>query len=749
LDKNLTEPEILFKDEEEIHLRDYFRVIVKRQRLIAAFLLVTITVVAIVTFSTTPLYQGNCKVLIEKSRTVSLADRYYQSMWDPEFLSTQIEIIKSRRVALRVVDMLDLENTWDRYMGIDRKKTTIFHAIKESISGALKDMLEILPSDSNNTSSEAATSPELSKREMLAIAIAREISVTPLPETRLAIISYTSPNPRLAAMVANSVAKAYIETILNMKMDATRRTLEWMTKKAAEEGNKVKEAEERLHRYMKKNDIVTLENRLTVLPQKLSALSSQIVKAQAEFEEYKALYQMVRKVGNNLNAAETIPAIADNKALQTLNEQIVLSEKNIMTLSGKYGAKHPVMKKAVSDLQLLKNKRRDEISRGIRSIKNNFELARGRLENLQEQMEKTRAEALRLNERFIQYSALKREVDTTRKLYDALMVKIEEKSITEETQPVNLEVVETAEVPIFPVKPRKLRNMLLGLVLGLFGGIGLAFFIEYLDDTVNYPEEAERILKTACMGTIPFSEARKNNEFNLATYDAPRSPLAESFRALRTSILLSTPDKTPGSILVTSAQAGEGKTTIASNLAFIMAQMDKKVLLIDADLRKPRVHKVFRLDNSAGLSNFLAGAVDRPIVSQGYDVNNLHVITSGPVPPNPSELLSSRRLQSLLESASSEYQMIIIDSAPVLAVADSIILSRMVESIVMVTRAHKTRYDAVKRAIRSIADVNGKLAGIVINALNIQKSDYYYNYYYSRYGHYGEDETEEKGETDV
>lgn len=740
---NAGEVNLSFREEQEIHLRDYLRVIIKRREVIIAFFLITLTVVIIATFAQTSMYTSGCKVVIEKIRPEHLADRYYGRSWDPEFLATQAEIINSKRVALRVVDMLDLVNRWDAYMGIKKEnEETIFHPLKVMLIDFKNSIKAFFSTDDNNTDTATGTPlPEMSRRDILALTIVEDISVKPIPDTKLAVISYTSPNPQLAALIANSTTKAYIDTILNMKMESTRRTIKWMTRKAEEESRKLKDAEEALHRYMKKNDIITLENRLTVLPQKLSTLSAQLVTAQAEFEEYKALYQMVLRIGNNLNAAESISAISDNKALQALHEQILMSEKNIMTLSRKYGSKHPLMKKAASDLQLLKKKRKEEILKGISSIKNNFELARRKMENLQEQMDKTKAEALRLNERFIQYSSLKREVETNSKLYDALMIKIEEKSITEETQPVNLEIVERAEILLSPSSPRKMRNIALGIILGLFGGIGLAFFLEYLDDTVNYPEEAERILNIPVLGTIPHDEDTEHGHSpEMTVYEKPRSPLSESFRAIRTSILLSSAEVTPSSILITSPGAAEGKTTMAVNLAFIMAQTGRKVLLMDADLRKPRIHKIFHLDKRTGLSNYLAAGGEHGEIVQKGPEENLFIIPAGPIPPNPSELLSSDKMKLLISSESEKFDLIIIDSAPVISVADSIILSKFTATTILVTMAHKTKYDLAKRAIRSIQDVNSKLAGLIVNNLNVRKSDYYYHYYYSRYGHYGDEE---------
>jgi len=305
---------------------------------------------------------------------------------------------------------------------------------------------------------------------------------------------------------------------------------------------------------------------------------------------------------------------------------------------------------------------------------------------------------------------------------------LKEQNITEQNQSVNVWIIERAKTPVVPATPKKKRNILLGLMLGLFGGIGLAFFIEYLDNTVKSPDEAEERLGLSVLGLV---ERFDTGAGELLTELDPHSNITESYKGIRTSLLLSSADKPPKAILITSMLPGEGKTTTAANLAAVIAQSELKVLLIDADLRKGRLHKMFDFDNSKGLSTYLAGIDGSEVMVAGPE-KNLKIIPSGPVPPNPSELLGSRKMKDLLSSAADKFDIIIFDSPPVMSVTDALILSKIVDGTTIVIKAGETTYEAVERELKSFRELDSRILGIILNAVNREKSDYY-NYY----GYYG------------
>ncbi|MDP2107161.1 MAG: polysaccharide biosynthesis tyrosine autokinase, partial [Desulfobulbaceae bacterium] len=332
---------------------------------------------------------------------------------------------------------------------------------------------------------------------------------------------------------------------------------------------------------------------------------------------------------------------------------------------------------------------------------------------------------------------LKREVETNRSLYNALISKVKEQGATEQTQSVNIWVIKKATTPSSPAKPDPGRNLLLAVILGVFGGVGIAFFVEYLDNTVKSVEEVERQTGLHVLGVI--TQQEKNIDINTALRDESRSLIAESYRSIRSQVLLSSAGNPPKCILVTSGMPQEGKTTTALNLARILSQSESSVLLVDCDMRKPRIHKVFGLSNKFGLSNYLTSTGQAAPIQKAAD-EKLDIIPSGPVPPNPSELLASTNMRQLLEEMSVRYDFIIIDSPPVMSVTDSQILSRLVDGTIIVTKGGDTTWDELKRAVRLFADVKAHMLGIVLNAVKIKDSNdaYYYQGYYNYYGSYSE-----------
>lgn len=688
-------------EEREIHLRDYLRVLFKRKYTILTFFVIVFVVVFIGAMSATPVFQATTKVLIEKVELYNLsAMSPYLMPYDPDFYNTQMELIKSTSVARRVVKNLSLEEKYVSYFPEQKK------AIQENKKGA----------------------------EALAGIIRSGIMVNPVKNTKIIDISYLSTNPEFAALIANSVAQAYIEEMLEMRMSFSRYSIEWMTKKAEEEKSQLEDAERNLQGYMKSHDILTLQDRIALTPEKLTALNTQLIEAEAKRKELELLYNQV--TGVNPKDAETIPAIASDPTLQALRSQTIQAEQDLKELSKKYGQKHPSMIKAQEDLKILQERKQQEIKRIIASLKNEYELARAKENTLKGAFSATKQETINLNEKFIQHGILAREVETNKQLYDALMKGVKEQSVTGELQTLRIWVVEQAKKPGSPVKPRKGLNILLGIIVGLFGGGGLAFFFEYLDNTIKSPDEIERRFGVSVLGVVPLVETREGN-IEEAVIKDPQNVIAENYKTIRTSVLLSSPDKPPQNILVTSMGPEEGKTVTSTNLAITIAQSEYSVLLVDSDLRKPRVHKIFGLDNAKGLSTYLAGASPVVNICNG-PIPNLKILPSGPLPPNPSELLASHKMEELMKALNERFHIIIWDSAPLMTVTDSFILSRILDGTIIVTRAGKTTYEIVRRGLKGLegrreGDMGAHVLGIIINALDLRKSDYYYHKYYNYY----------------
>jgi polysaccharide biosynthesis transport protein len=723
------------EEEKEIHLRDYYRVLSKRRYMVLTFFTIVFLIFLIATLSATPIFMATTKVLIEKNEPTSVAmSNMYYSPYDPDFYGTQYQLINSTSVAQRVVKMLSLDKTYDSYV---KEQQAGFNIIGGTINW-FKELFSLVLNVTGITKPHAAAvkkeaSPEELEAKAMSLSqmISGSIIVSPVPNTKLVNISYMSTNAELASLIVNSVAKAYMDEILEMKMNSSRYSMRWLTEKAEEERGKLESSEQALQAYMRDKDIVTLENRIALVPEKLSEVATQIATSESKRKEMESLYNKVKDVSHNIENAETVPAIASDPTVQSLRAQIMKAEQNITDMSKKFGQKHPAMVTAQAELRGLKAKKEQEIRRVIETIKNEYEMAKTNEETFRKMVSQTKAETQNLSEKFVQYEALKRETETNRQLFDAIIKQMKEQNITQDIQTINVWVIEKAETPQYPAKPDKTRNILYGVMVGLMGGIGLAFFIEYLDNTVKSPEDVETKLGAPVLGVVTLLATREKNIEEVVLKE-PQSAFAESYRVLRTSILLSSADSPPKNILITSISPGEGKTVTSLNLAMTIAQSEHSVLLIDGDLRRPRIHKIFGLDNSKGLSTYLAGASDIKITPKA-GLPNLNIMTSGPIPPNPSELLGSSKLQELIKTLNERYDIIIWDSAPLLTVTDSLVLSKILDGTIIVVRAGETQYESVKRGLKSLQDIESHFLGIVINALDVKKTDHYYYQYYNYY----------------
>lgn len=722
--------------EKEIHLRDYLNILRKRKLIIFSIFIIVFTVVLIKTLTATPIYEASTRLLIEKTDASPLMPNYGYTPYDPEFLQTQAQIITSLPVAKKVVTQLNLEQTYDRYVTDMDESGFSVTAVVDWIKGLYAVVAKI----TNNVFAKPVKTfkeideQEASKADLIAEMISASVTVEPLEETKIVKVSFMSANPELALIIANATAKAYMDQLLEMKLQASNYNRKWMGLKGEEEAEKLKKAKKALNEYMKANDIVTIEDRVTIIPQKMAQLGSELAQAETRQKELETVYAKIRHSQNNYEELETIPVIADDPVLKLIRDQILKVEQNIMEQSKKYGPKHPVMVRVNSELAILKTKRNQEIRHIIRTVKNRYELANSNTRDLRELLDKTKKEAVNLNEKFIQYEILKREIENHQNLFNALTSKADEQSITEKAQNINVWVVEKAQLPEFPSKPNRKRNILLGIIMGLFGGVGLALFLEYLDNTIKTPDDVEEKYNMPVLSTVSKVKDHTKTLYKLIL-DEPSSAFAESFKSLRASIMLSSSDAPPKTILITSMAPKDGKTTIATNLAMAIAGSGNKVLLIDCDLRRPMLHQVFGLENQKGLSTFISGTSSVEIIRDGLP-ENLSIIPSGPIPPNPSELMISKRLKDLVRSLKNRYDFIIFDTPPIISVSDTLIISKIVDASLIVTRFGKTTYEMMGHGMKQLAGIEAKVIGTVINGVDERKSGYYYYHYNKEYYQY-------------
>ncbi|TWI68199.1 capsular exopolysaccharide synthesis family protein [Desulfobotulus alkaliphilus] len=721
--------------EKEIHLKDYLRVVMKRKKMVAVFFFITLITVIIGSISSTPLYRASVKLKLESNDANPLAGniRYYR--YDPEFTQTQMEIIQSKAVAEKVVDYLDLVNSYNSFFPETKKEgfslTAYFKEyLKDFISTVIRrhERDELAAAEEKGEDLQALYfAHDKSPGSLMAEMVRGGVAVSPVQMSRIINVSYTSQNPVFSALVVNSIAQAYIERILEMRMENVGYTLDWMKKTAQEEREKLESAEMRLQQFLRDRDIVTIEDRIAIIPQRLNQLSSDLTQAESERKRLEAVVQLIRQTEEGM--LQSIPVIATNRAFQDIRALTAQKNQEFLDASQRYGERHPVMQRLTRELEALEERKVNEIRSIVQALTNEYQLALANEKNLTDQLRRTKSEASRLNEAFVQYKIFQREVETSQQLYQALVGRIKEQTITEQTRDVDVWVIERAKVPTAPFNQNMKKNILLGLVLGLFGGIGLAFFLEYLDNRISMAEDAEEKTGLPVFGAV--GTLRGNDEEKLRVLlDHPSSLDSEAYKSIRASLSLATSKGLPASLMVTSHAPGEGKTLTCVNLAISIAMSGKNVLLVDADMRKPRLHKIFNLDNTKGFSGLLSGEEFKKgtiFMPQGA---HFYVMPAGKKPVNPSELLSSNLMDELIVKFVKAFDIVIFDTPPAGLVSDAVVLAQKVENVLLVTRSEKTKYDDVKACIRKFAGLEAKVIGQIVNAIDLKRQGYGEGAYY-------------------
>ncbi|MEW6079755.1 MAG: polysaccharide biosynthesis tyrosine autokinase [Thermodesulfobacteriota bacterium] len=696
------------QNEDEIHLREYVTIILKRKRIVIAIFVAALVIGLLVSLSASPMYTAVTRVKVEQKAGNPLEDLYGISRQDPAFFNSQIQIISSLAVMEKVVNIMKLTETYASLFPDKKNK-------KEDKK----------PAEANAATGAPEEKPVTEK---LAATLLPGLKVERVRDSQILSLSYTSHNPAFSALVCNTMPRAYIEQLLEMKMTNTEYTIDWMEKKAVTEREKLEEAEHALQNYLVAQDIVTIENRITIIPERLSQINTELSQAESKQRELKTIMAQIDRT--SVDSLDTIPTIAAETSLQTIRGLIREAEQNMITLSQKYGEKHPLRIQARDTLNELQAKKEAETRNIVQRIRNEMQLAATNQESLNRQLDDIKAEAARLNEKSIQYNILKREIETRRQLYDALVSRIKEQSMTKQIRDVDVYVVEPARTPASPSNQNLPRNLLIALVIGCVGGIGAAFFLEYMDNTISLCEDAEEKTGVKAIVSIPYisGEDGKNPETIVSQH--PASSEAESYKTVRTALSLSTPTGFPKTMMVTSVYPSDGKTITCANLAIAIAQADRSVLVVDCDMRRPTLHRVFGKSSRNGFAEILTGQIKKDAAIQETDIPNLHLIPAGTIPPNPSDLLASEQTVKIIKDLGKNYDIVIFDTPPMASVSDGSVLAGYVEKIVLVTRSGVTRYEDVVRVVNNLGATSAKIVGQVVNAVDMSRQRYYYPYYY-------------------
>ncbi len=720
-------------------LLEYWRIARKRRATILTIAFVVFTIGLVATLKEKPVYRarGLVEIQTENPDVPTLQELFQAENISDAYLETQYRILESENLARRVIAQLKLSETAE--FGFSPS-----HSMENKQDEASASQVFAV---AGRSSRPADIDNEVLKK------FQDRLDIEPLKRSRLVDISFESNDPKLAAQTVNTLADTYIQQSLEVRWDASQKASDWLSQQLSGMKVQLEKSEDELQEYARNNGLLFLETDKgtieNIVTQRLRELQEGLTKAQTDRYEKESLYNLLER-----GDFASLPGVIDNKLMQDLTERLAELERERARLSAIFYPDYPQVKEIQNQIDATQEVLSGERQRAAYAITNDYHAAAEREEMLQRAFREQQAQANVIAEKSVQYNILKREADTNKQLYVDLLEKLKETGVSTSLKAANIRVVDPAYPPKKPVRPRILLNLPLALIFGLAFGIGGAFLQEHLDNTFKTAEEIERFLHLAVLASVPavqspngqgaihglYERARilgKDKEKDRTSL-APRwsriegngqnTDLAEAFHGLRTSVLLSTAKRPPKSLLVMSAQGREGKTTVATNLAISLAQLEERVLLIDADLRRPSVHSFFGVANSSGLVNYLTGNQDWRSLVYRPGPAGLDVLLCGPVPPNPADLLSSEYMRNLIRDASKEYKFVVLDSPPLLNLADSRILATLVDGVILVVGGGITPRDLVHRAYTSALDAGAHVLGATINFADT-KTGYYSSAY--------------------
>jgi capsular exopolysaccharide synthesis family protein len=739
--------------EGEPHLLDYVRVLYKRRWLASTAFTVVFLLVTVYTFTATPIYEGTSKLLIEADNPniVSFKEVIDEQVAKTDYYQTQYNILRSRTLARRTIEHLQL---WDREeFGAPPKEKKF--TIRGAAAGAVTSVIDLVgrpfrageqaastnapvgrgfsPGGTGTADPAGTASADETDAQSRAIdAFLANLKISPVRNSRIVDVKFRSTDAALSATVVNTLARMYIEQNLEYKFMSSKEASDWLGERLTEERTHVEDAEAALQRYKEANDAISLEDRENIYVQKLAELNSAVTRAKTERLEKEALYNQLRGIQNNSAALDTFPAILTNTFIQQQKSEVADLQRQLAAMSERLGEKHPDFIKVRTGLQTAEAKLQGEIGKVVQSVRNQYLAAQTQENSLIGALESQKREALAMNRKGIEYGVLQRELESTRQIYDSLLQRAKETGVSAELKTSNIRVVDAAEKPRGPASPRRNLNLMLALFGGGFLGIGLVFFFEYLDNRIKTPDDIKAHLGLPSLGMLPsLSEKTLSGLYPLLNNGVPPN-FAEAFRSIRTNVIFSSAEEGSRSVLVTSTGPGEGKTAVSCNLAISLAQAGQRVLLIDADMRKPKVGQAFGIAQEPGLSNLLVGNAKASESVRKSGMPGLWVLPSGKLPPNPAELLGSQRFKEFLNSLKEHFEWIVLDSPPVLAVADAAVIGHWTTGVVFVIGAEMTSRHAAKTALDQLENAHAKFVGGVLNRVEIEKNGYYYSHYYRK-----------------
>ena len=731
-------------------LRDYLFVVLKRKWLIISLCLVVTSLVAVQMFRQPSIFEAEATIRIEQrtQNVLQTKDFVLNAQPDANFWGTQIRLLQSPALARQVALSLDLQHN-PNFFGT-QTQGGIFTALRRMVSGEKKPttLPAVAPGGLSvigeaQLNDEPLTPEELSALEPYEDAIIGAEKVEGIVGTNLFIIKYRHTDPEMAQKVSNALAEVFRANNVERTTQNSTKAEELLVREIAAYQEKIRHDTESLFNYAREKGLPpTMDSSLNVEGQRLADISRQLLEAENLRKNAQAIYLSAKNAPDPF----AIPEVRKSERISNIQARISQLKQAKAALEVTYTKEWPEVKRAEASIKRLEDELVKESEESIAMLKAQYEASLAHENSVREMYFKQRGTTDQQTRDQIEMAAYTQRLETNKQYLNTLLQKQREVQIAQGDKGSEVRIENYSRVPRSPVGPARMRNVMIALVLSLVAGIGLAFLLDFLDDTVKSLDDVDRYIHLPALAMIPASRGgaslkglpRPNpgpsESTALAMIDDVRSPIAESYRHLRTSLLLSSAGQPPKTILVTSSQPSEGKTTTAINTAFMLAQTGVEVLIIDCDLRRPRLHTQFEVTNSKGLTTWLSGERDLENLLQTYaKTPNLKILTSGPVPPNPAELIGSEEMRRLLSSLSERFAHIIIDSPPAISFTDASILSTMVDGVMLVVHGGRSSRAVVRRAKQQLLDVGAHIFGVVLNNVKLETQDYYYSGYYSNY----------------
>ena len=688
-------------------LRSYLAILYRRRWTALAVFVVVFGLAAVRTFRATPIYEATARILIEADSpsVVSFQDTIETNRRANEYFQTQYRLLTSRTLAKRALVSSGLMN--DPAFAASTAGTT--PAVEEDAQGS-------------DTPAEAAAIR----------AFVGALTVTPIRNSRLVDVTFASPDPSVAWRGANAVVTAFLQQAADTRTSDTKDAASFLTQMLAEQRDAVAQSENTLQQYRERGNAVAPGDRENIITERLVRLSEALTQARTDRIQKQTAYERVRDGGGDVTLYDTVPAVRDDPVVQRIKIEIGELQRRKMDLGQSLTEKHPEMIKVDAALAQAEARLRTQAAQLVGTLRTEYESAVALETAMNQALEKQRAETLAQNRSGINLDVLQRDVDTNRKLYEALLQRTKEAGITGQLKATTARIVDTAEPPRRPVRPNRRNDLTVGFAAALLLAVGLVFVLEMFDTRIKSPDDIARHLHLPTLAMVPVWSNGKVDEASMLIDDKSTHDFVEAFRTLRTSILFASAERGSKSLLVSSTAPSEGKTFVSCNLAISLAMIGQRVLLIDADMRRPKVHTRFGADRGPGLSDVLVGNVKLTDAAKPTGRASLDLLPAGTMPPNPPELLGSAAFTEMMAEAMRIYDWVVLDSPPIRAVTDAAVIAHRVNAVIFVAGAEMTDVKGAQVALDRLATSRARVAGVVLNRVRWQDHSYYYSEYYSR-----------------